>query len=186
MIPTHVTILPAGSLESTRNVETTSDIRVIDEYCRILSEVLDEYGISHSILKRGSKLIRTGAIVVIADLGWFTSDRKRNRSEVYFGTHGSKKLALLIADTLGEWGRCSSFGHVAGNAKETSDDMLETPGTVSVRVQPFSLNGPNFRDYHPRLTTLARDLAMALIEFLKSQNEKTGYRPLTVAAASGK
>lgn len=187
MIPTHVAIIPDWNPDDFHCLDSTSEMRLIEECCRHMSEIMEEYSISHSYLRRGADYTRPGTLILMVGLSWFENEnRKHNKSEVYYSDKYSLGLAKAISDSLGEWGRCSRFGHVSGCAKHREFDTLNHPGILGVKIEPFALNGPHIDEYLPRLRNLSYDMAMAIIEFIRSKNPMSGYRPLTVAAATGK
>jgi len=197
MNPTHVTIIPAaghsddeGKYTRGRYVDTISEVEIVDQYSRTLCEILEEYGVSHSVMdtrrapgvKESERLgsVRQGSIFVGLGVGWFDNLLKRNRSEVFYVTPESRKLAAMVGETVGDWGRCSSYKHVAGNPKELRNGFLRVSGPVGILLEPFALNGPHYCDYLPMLGSLGRYVGMTIIEYMVSNNPTAGYQPFTV------
>lgn len=193
MIPTHVTVIPSaghsddsGKYTRGRSVDTTSEVDIVDQYTRTVSETLEEYGISFKVMEtrkapgvkeseRPSRVDSNSMVLELA-VGWFETNPKKNRSEIYYYSKKSKKLAAMVADAIGDWGRCTSYEHVTCCPKEAVTKI----GNDGIRVEPFALNGPNYADYLPRMASLGRALAMSVIEFIKTSNPSAGYHPFTV------
>ena len=199
MTPTHVTIVPSaghcddgGKYTRGRTVDTTAEVDVVDRYVQTLDETLEEFGVSHNIMAtRGSPGImesqraacaRKNSIILELGVGWFENTPKRNHSEVYYGADVSRQLAQSVAETIGDWGRCTCFSHVTGTPKKSTKPILCVAGTMGIRIEPFALNGPNYNDYLPRVAPLGRYIAITVSEFIALNNESAGYHPFTMSA----
>jgi len=197
MVPTNLIIIPSAghsddSGKFTRGyvVDTTSEVDVVDSYSRTLMETLEEYGVNFDVMStrtapgtmqsRRHLEISKNSLAIELSVGYFETNIKRNRSDVFYYNDESKKLADMLADTLGDWGRNSSFGHSRGSPKKLKTPILSVEGAMAVKVAPFAINGPHYEDYLPTAASLGHSLGMALVEFMTSVNSGCGYQPFCV------
>jgi hypothetical protein len=107
-------------------------------------------------------------LVLSCRVGWETRAQMRpNWSQVIFGTGASNKLARIVTDALGTWGRCYVYGHESRNpVRDPQCQLLNVPGTRGLEVVPFAINADGAHEYARRLRALGRDLAWAIHEYI--------------------
>lgn len=151
---------------------------IVDAYVAALSDELELRRIRHRIMPTRSvpgvapadrhRQIEPNDLVLSCRVGWENRPQMRaNWSQVIFGMGASNKLARIVSDALGTWGRCYVFGHESRNpVRDPVDALLNVPGSRGLEVIPFAINGTGAIEYAKRLKTLGRDLAWAIHEYL--------------------
>lgn len=156
-----------------------SELDIVNSYARKIVEILDEYQVRNIIMatrnppgcreSRRWEKVPGNSLVVSLGVGYYKNPctRIKNSSAVYFGKQKeAKELAELLSDDLSSWGACSSFGHRVETPNPSAEALLNVEGCLGIRIEPFSINGPNCEDYVKRLDSLGREVGMALVEFL--------------------
>lgn len=102
-------------------------------------------------------------------LGWESRNRPDlpNWSQVTYGAGTSVRLAKIVTDAVGQWGRCYVHGHQTRNpVRNTRNATLNVAETAGMLVVPFAVNGRQAHEYGRRLKALAESLAWAFDEYL--------------------
>ena len=184
MQPTKIVIVPScghtdnsGHFDRGHTLPNLAEVDLVDMIVAPLCEFLEEYGVRHEVMPTRkhpgvaaalrAEQVYPGSVVVEIAAGWFPQPRTRNYSQVMFGSGhiSNNSLAEIFSDQLAEWGSCAVYGHRSCNPKRSDDALLNVPDTVSVRIEPFALNGPDIDCYMRRVRYLGQDLAHVLIEF---------------------
>lgn len=157
------------------------EVDIVDGYVRALCDELDLQRIRHRTLPTRNQPgipyesrhehIEDNQLVLHCRIGW--DDRpvmRPNWSHVTFGRGASNKLARIVSDALGTWGRCYVFGHESRNpTRDTETPLLNVAGAPALEIVPFAINGHEAGEYARRLRTLGRDLAWAIHEYIGEQ-----------------
>jgi hypothetical protein len=175
------------------SVDAISESDVVDIYLGPLAEYLDECNVRYEILPtrkhpgvpESARLVLEHPNTVQIDLRcgftrWDGDRRKHNESTVYYAGAWVKPLAARICEGLGEWGRCTSFGHREGAPRE-----FEGPAGA-LRILPFCLNGPDAQQYLSRLAVLGKELALSIVDYLCISGECQRSGPIKYPDRTGK
>jgi hypothetical protein len=176
----------AGKFTRGVSIDSTSEVDVVNRYMQTFVEILDEYNICHDIIPTRNppgvpldtrlRDEKPNCVQVELTVGFFparseSSRRTYNESRVEFHGDTVRPLADLLAEVLGEWGRCCAYGHRAQKPRE-SNDICEG----SIRILPFSLNGPESGTYLRRLVELGNELGICFVEhFHDTGSAKSGH-----------
>lgn len=154
------------------------ETEVVDGYVRALCDELELRRIRYRVMPTRTlpgippelrhEHVEENDLVLSCRLGWETRSQTRpNWSQVTFGKGASNKLARIVSDAIGTWGRCYVYGHESRNPiRDPNDALLNVPGARGLEVVPFAINGDGALEYARRLKALGRDLAWAIHEYI--------------------
>lgn len=182
-----------GRFSRGATVDAIAEVDVVDLYLGPLYDYLEECNVRVEILptrktpgvSEDARLLLEYPGTVQIDLRcgltrWDGEKRKHNESIVFYSGRHVRRMADRIAEGLGEWGRCSSFGHREGDAREFD----AAPG--SIRILPFCLNGPDAQAYLSRLDALGKELGYAVVQYLGGTGEAQRSGPIKYPVRDGK
>jgi hypothetical protein len=129
------------------------------------------------VISERHKQIPDNSLVLHVRSGWYERVTAEahitvNGSAIYYTKSGDLPLAEIILEAMGEWGRCSVYGHQKSKPKLDKDDPVLKPLAAKMsafRIEPFAINGVSIDDYWRRIPQLGRDLAIQLSYYLKDQ-----------------
>lgn len=159
------------------------EAEILERFTRDLCDMLELQRIRHKVLpvltspgvsvEERPKLFEQNQLVINIRLGWETRARTPekppipNWSQVTYGAGTSVRLARIVTDAVGQWGRCHVFGHQTRNpTKNNREPLLNVDGTAGMLVVPYAINGRQANEYGRRLRSLAESLAWAFSEYL--------------------
>lgn len=158
---------------------TVHEFDVVDSFVRNLCDCLELGRVRHQVLPvmtspgiekaERPKFLQPNQLVINVKLGWETRTKANlpNWSSVQYGSGASVRLAKIMTDALGQWGRCYVHGHQARNpSRNERNPLLNAVDTAGVQLIPYAINGRQALEYGRRLKPLAESLAWAIGEYL--------------------
>ena len=151
------------------SIPQISEADISDIVIKACSDSLEEFGVEHSRLFSPMEKVGVGELAIQISVGYDEKQKSKNASVV----EGEGELALLLGETLAEWGRCFSFGHQI--------KTREGPTPSRVRLELFAINGIDAEQYLCRLSQLGREIAQSVASFT-IQAQQARQRPVETPA----
>lgn len=152
----------------------TSQQEAIEHYAKPMIDALENDYIYHTPITtwRGPSLSqeqREGLgshqyeLVLALGCGWHKNPRTKNGSRVLYSRNEDLHVAQMFCESLADWGHRYVFGHQVSRPVK-----LDTKQRI-IRIEPFSLNGPNSAEYQCRLKELGETVALSLSMYLNER-----------------
>lgn len=121
-----------------------------------------------------------GCLLLSLHLGW-QQKAKRNCSTLTSQLDPSHSLIDDLERAIYRWGIVTHAEHAKTQLSASSEPLLTLPKVTAIRVEPFSLNGPNSLLYAARIPALGKSIAQRIAEYV-SLHHSRALIPLATAA----
>jgi hypothetical protein len=169
------------------------EVDIVDNYVAALCDELELSRVRYRVmetrrspgipLSKRPEYLEPRQLVLHCRLSWDENAplMAPNGSTVSYSQPSSAKLARIVGESVGQWGKCYVHGHESRNPRRVEDPLLSVPGTFALTVQPFALNGRGAVEYARRFRSLGTALGWSITEYLAGRaslsKAYTGLRP---------
>lgn len=150
------------------------------ELARIRTEVLPVKRRPGIPLGARHEHVPPGCLLLSLQLGW-QAKTKRNCSALTSQLDPSHPLIAELETAVSRWGIVTHGDHAKAQLLTSSEPLLSLPQSTAIRIEPFSLNGPNALLYAARIPALGKAIAQRVSEYL-SLHHSRALIPLATAA----
>jgi hypothetical protein len=170
-----------GSYSRGVSLPQIAEVEVVDIYMKYIIDELDGHGVRHKVCPtragdglpeadrgKGASPYTLILHCAVGDISVHQGQTTNISRVVYSGV--GKSCAEEMSDCLAEWGGLYVHSHKRANP-QVAKDMVAPAECLTMRLEPFALNGPHAGEYLQRLAVLGRDIGRLLCEWTRQRGQ---------------